>query len=339
MINKDIYAVLLAGGKGTRLWPLSMEGYSKPFIRFGKRKLLLEDVIERTQGIVYRKNIVIVIDKAKAKLLRRFTKGIPKKNILIEPFGRNTASAIGLAAINLKPESLMVVFPADQFIENLGNFKKTIKEGLNFIKDRKEALLCLGTVPTGISESFGYIKVSKSVTGNIFCAGKFVEKPSLAKAGKFLRNPDYLWNAGIFIFRAGAILEAIKKCAPLLYKNLQRIKKDKRNILRAYSQMKNISIDYQIMEKTKNLYCLKGKFRWQDIGNWVSLDKLFKKDREGNICVGKVSLVGVSNSIVYNSGKHTIGAIGLKDMVIVHTDNGTLVCAKRDAEKVKQLIR
>lgn len=338
-MNKDVYAVLLAGGKGTRLWPLSMEGYSKPFIRFGKRKLLLEDAIERMQGIVGRKNIVIVVDKAKAKLLRRFTKGIPKKNVLIEPFGRNTASAIGLASINLKPEDLMVVLPADQFIENLGNFKKRMREGLDFIKDREDALLCLGTVPTGISESFGYIKVSKSVKGNIFCAEKFVEKPSLAKAGKFLKNPAYLWNAGVFIFRAGTILEAIKKCAPLLYKNLQRIKKDKRNILRAYSRMKNISIDYQIMEKTKNLYCLKGKFRWQDIGNWVSLDKLFRKDKQGNVCVGKAALVGVSNSIVYNTGKHTIGAIGLKDMVIAHTDNGTLVCTKRDAERVKQLVR
>ncbi len=339
MINKDVYAVLLVGGKGTRLWPLSTEVYSKPFICFGKRKTLIENAVNRMKKIVGRKNVIIVVDKAKVKLLKKFTKGIPERNILIEPFGRNTASAVGLAAINLRGESLMVVLPADQLMENLGNFKKTIKEGLNFIRGRKEALLCFGTVPRCISESFGYIKVSKSVTGNIFCTEKFIEKPSLAKAGKFLKNPDYLWNAGIFVFRAEAILEAIKKCAPLLYKNLQRIKKDKRNISRAYSQMKNISIDYQIMEKTKNLYCVRGKFSWQDIGNWASLGNLFKKDKKGNICVGKAVKIGVSNSIIYNSGKHTIGAIGLKDMVVVHTDNGTLVCSKKDAERVKELVK
>lgn len=335
---KDVYAILLAGGKGTRLWPLSTEECTKSFMRFGKSRLLIEDSVKRARAITGNENILIVTDRAKAPLSGRI-KNLGRKNIIVEPFGRNTASAIGLAAINLRPESIMAVFPTDNLVVDTDKFRKAIEEGINFLRSRSEALLCVGTIPRYLSGSFGYIKLADNIKGQVFSIDRFIEKPSIDKAKTFLKNPNFLWNAGIFIFRAGTILAAMGKYAPLLYMNLMRIKKNKSSIDSAYSEMKNISIDYQIMEKAKNLYCVKGNFTWHDIGNWSSLGRFFKMDKNKNICIGKVKLIDVYDSLVYNTEKKPIGAIGLKGVIIVNTDKGALVCGKKDAERVKELVK
>jgi len=332
-MKKDVYACLLAGGKGTRLWPLSTETCSKSFISIGGRKPLAEEAIDRLKGFVSKKNILIVVDEAQKKYL----KGIRGKNILVEPFGRSTASAVGLAAIELKPDDIMVVLPTDSLIGNRKSFIKSLKEGVAFIR-KENALLCVGIKPHKASVLYGHIKVGKAKEKGIYPIVKFIEKPKEKKAKALFKTRKYLWNAGIYIFKAGDILLAIKKHAPLLYRELNRIKRNKNLKRSAYLRMKNVSIDYQIIEKAKNLYCVKGDFKWQDLGSWNSVASLFKSDKKGNYFFGNINLEDTKNSIIYNSRKRTLDAVGLRDKILVNTENGVLFCNRKDAERLKELV-
>jgi len=334
-----IYAVFLAGGRGTRLWPLSKEDCPKSIIRFGGNKTLLGDSINRIKNIVGIKNIRIVTDMRKAGLILNSIKNLSKENMIIEPFGRNTASAAGLAAINLEEDSIMALLPTDQVVIGVTRYIDTIKKSLEFVNRHHDVLLCVGTKPEAASTSFGYIKIGKIVEKDIFMVNRFIEKPGREAAGEFCKKRDYLFNAGIFIFKAKTILEAIKKYAPKLSGHLEIIKNNKKMLKAAFSKMEDVSIDYQIMEKAKNIYCIKGSFSWHDIGNWSRLDRLFKKDRRGNIIIGKTKLLGVYDSVIFNSSLRILGAIGLRNMIVAQTENGTLVCGREDAEKVKNLAK
>ncbi|MBL7155887.1 MAG: mannose-1-phosphate guanylyltransferase [Candidatus Omnitrophica bacterium] len=336
-MKKDVYAILLAGGKGSRLWPLSTGNYSKSFVRIASKKPLITETIERLKGIIGKKNIIIVVDKRQARLIRKFAGGIPKRNIIVEPFGRSTASAVGLAAINLGPKSVMAILPTDALIKDPRAFTKTIKSAVSFAR-KNAALLCVGIKPRSASSAYGYIKVKSRPKGNIYSVDKFIEKPSVKKAAGLIKNKNCLWNAGMFVFKAEDILEAMRKHAPSLYRRLQRIKMRNCSKQAAYAKMKNVSIDYQVIEKAKNLYCVKGNFSWSDLGSWNSLEALgLKPDKNKNISFGKTTLINTYNSIVYNTEKENLGVVGLRGMIVARTKNGTLICDKKDAEKVKKL--
>ena len=333
----SVYAVLLAGGKGTRLWPLSTPERSKSFIRIGKSRPLIEEVRNRLRGLIPEKNLVIVVNKTQEKLARSIMRGVPKKNILVEPFGRSTASAAGLAAIELEDEDIMAVLPTDALIKDGNAFRKALREAIRFVRAQDGVMMSVGVTPTAPSTAYGYIKLRSRIKGKIYSTNKFIEKPTGRLAARLIKRRDLVWNAGIFIFKAKDFLNACRAHAPILYRELSRIKKNKKGKLAAYRRMKNVSIDYQIMEKAKNLYCAKGAFSCHDLGNWRSAMKLLKKDKKGNAVFGKTTLVDTRNSIVYNTQKSTLGVIGLADTIVVSTKNGTLVCAKKDAEKVKRL--
>ena len=336
-MKRNIYACFLAGGKGTRLWPLSVKGSSKSFIKIGTRRPLITEAINRLSGLVDKKHILVVVDKSQEKLARGFTLGIPRKNILVEPFGRSTASAVGLAAINLKADDVMMVLPTDALIEDAVSFRKTIKEAAYFADSKKNALISIGIKPGWASTAYGYIKPGKRIHGQVYLIDRFTEKPSAKKARSFLRNGNYLWNAGIFVFTSGAIREAIKTHAPVLHRELCSISRSKKNIKKAYGRMKNVSIDYQVMEKAKTLYCVRGKFEWKDIGSWVSMGKIFKKDKKKNVVFGKVKLIDTEDSIIYNSEKTELAVVGLKKVIVAKTKDGTLVSAKAYSERIKEL--
>jgi len=339
---RNVYIVLLAGGKGTRLWPLSRENYSKSFIRIGQRIPLIKETIERLKGLVPTKNIIIVVDKKQVSLLRKTVKGIPRKNILVEPFGRSTASAVGLAALNLRKDYLMAVLPTDAFIKGKVRFKSTLKKAFKFALSKDDTIFCIGIKPKMASIGYGYIKLKKRVKNNIFKVDKFVEKPNKLKAKKYLRSGKYLWNAGMFLFKAGTIERAIKRYAPSLSRELSRIKKNKKNIKSAYSRMKDVSIDYQIMEKVKNLYCVVASFEWYDIGSWKSVKELYrefggKRDKKKNVMFGKTRLLETKNTLVYNASRQEIGVFGMEDAIVVNTDDEILVTKLEEAESVKKM--
>lgn len=342
-MNKTrVCAVLLAGGEGTRLWPLSTGSFSKSFVRIADKKPLVQRTIERLGGFIDKKDILIVVDKRQKPAVRKTVKGIPGKNILAEPFGRSTASASGLAAIALRPEDIMVVLPTDSLIKETPLFRNAVKKAVDFIRNTENVIVCFGIKPKGPSTAYGYIKVEPRGNRGIYPVDRFIEKPTETIAEKLVKKPVYLWNAGMFVFRAGDILNAMKKHAPVLHRELMRIKKDRKKKTAAYSRMRNVSIDYQVMEKAENLYCVKAGFNWQDLGNWENVGRMFsvlggKKDKKGNVLFGKVRLLDTRGSVIYNSSRKRLALIGLKGMIVVHTENGTLVCRKKDAEKVKAL--
>ncbi|MFH1380631.1 MAG: sugar phosphate nucleotidyltransferase [Candidatus Omnitrophota bacterium] len=333
----NTYAVFLAGGKGTRLWPLSTPNFSKSFVSIENKKPLIEESINRLKGVIPKKNIIIVVDKAQKKHLKKFVKGIPSGNILVEPFGRSTASAVGLAAIKLKPDDVMLILPTDAMIENPLGFKNALKKGINFAKKPQPSLICVGIKPREPKTAYGYINIGPSSKSGVYPIRRFIEKPKRNLALKLIKNPSNLWNAGMFIFKVKDILEAIKKHAPLLYRELKVIKKSKKKIIQAYSRMKNVSIDYQIMEKANNLFCVKGDFCWRDLGSWKSVGEFLKHDKLGNASFGNLKLIDAKGSIVYNTQKKYVGVAGLKDIVVINTENGVLICRKQDTERVKEL--
>ena len=336
-MKKDVYAVILAGGKGTRLWPLSKKGVSKSFISIAGKKPMVLETVERIRGLVEKEHMIFVVDYAQKKALKSAIKGISKQNILLEPYGRSTASAVGLAAIRLPRRSILVVLPTDAMVDNPGRFKQTLKKGIDFVRAKEGSMICVGIKPNGPSSAYGYIKVGSRLKEGIYAIDRFVEKPTKRKAEALIKQTHYLWNAGIFVFRAGDILSAMRKYSPELYRQLDRIKNNQKTITDAYSRMRNISIDFQIMEKAENLYCVKANFGWSDLGSWVSMEELFGKDRQGNVSFGNVKLEDTKNSFIYNSGEPVIGVVGADNMIIVRTSNGMLVCSKKDAEKVKRL--
>lgn len=336
-LKSKIRAVLLAGGKGTRLWPLSTARFSKAYVNIGNNRAMISRSIERAARLAGEENIYIVVDKDQKGKLKEFTSAAINKNIITEPFGRSTASAIGLAAIEIPPEDIMLVLPTDSFIRNDKEFYKTVKEGIAFARKNNDALMCVGIVPDRPSSAYGYIKIKNNISGSVFSVDKFTEKPSPTKAARFAKNRRYLWNAGIFIFRAGAILSAMRTYSPELFSALQNIRKNRRKITGIYEKMKSVSIDYQIMEKAKDLYCVKGQFAWRDLGNWDNVGKLLKKDKYGNNIFGKAILLDTTNSVIYNSERKAMGVNGLDSVVVINTKNGILISARKNVENVKQV--
>jgi len=336
-MKSKVYAVILAGGKGTRLWPLSKKGRSKSFVEIASRRPMIVDTVERLKGLIEKKDVLFVIDKGQEKNLKSILKWVKNKNVVLEPFGRSTASAVGLAAISVDPESILVVLPTDASIDKPGLFRKTIRNGVEFIKKNKGAMVCFGVKTKDPSVSYGYIKTGRRIGGPIFTIDRFIEKPGSKKAKKLIEEGDCFWNAGIFIFRAADILDAMRKHAKGLYAELERIRENKKDIKKAYSRMRDISIDCQIMEKTRNLYCVLVDFGWHDLGNWLNLEGYFEKDRGHNISYGDVRIRHSHNISVYNFEKGTIGVVGARDIVVAHTDSGILICDKKQVEKVKEL--
>ena len=333
--KNKVYSVFMVGGKGKRLWPLSSKGCSKTFAPIGKRQPLILDSIKRVKKISPFAEVRFVVDKEHVSILKKTIKKITSKNIITEPFGRNTASAIGYAAINLPEDSIMAVFPSDASVDSDLKFTKTIKKGINFVNKNNKAIVCVGVKPDHPSIEYGYIECKGD--NNICKVKNFTEKPTLLKAKKFSKSNNMFWNAGIFIFKTKTILEAIKKHAPKLHEKLMLIKKDKKNLVKEYKTMDNISIDYQIMEKYEQIYCVKSDFKWSDVGTWKTISDLFQPNKQSNILLGQNKLIDCNNVCIYGLDDKKIAIIGINNAVVVNTKEGLLVCDKNKIDKVNDI--
>ena len=319
------------------MWPLSKKGVSKSFLKLKSRKTIIEEIVRRFRGVTGEENVLFVVDKAQAGVLRVTFKHLPARNVIVEPFGRNTASAVGLAAVKAAPDDILVIMPTDALIEDGKKFRQAVTRAVDFVQGCEGKIVCIGVEPTEAATAYGYIKILRPLGHGIYCVDKFVEKPSPAMARKFVSEKRYLWNAGIFVARAKDILAAMKKHAPKLYKKLDIIRRHPSRTAKAYAAMKNRSIDYQLLEKMDDLYCVRADFKWIDIGNWVSMAGLYGKSSSGNAKFGDVHFIDTSDSFVYNSGTTPIGVLGMDNVVIVRTNNGVLVCGKEYAQRVRDL--
>ena len=362
----NLYAVILAGGSGTRFWPLSRETCPKQMLQIVGEDTLLRQTIRRINGFVPPENIWIVTTEDKAQDLRfhiealgPFTKKI---QIIQEPVGRNTAPAIGLAAIYLNhlfPESVMIVMPSDHAIPDTEKFLDNLRRAVRGAKEGY--LVTLGIIPGRPETGYGYIKIDASLKVKLRGLHKvesFFEKPDLEIAESYLSDGSYFWNSGIFVWKTSAILSEIQTHLPSLCNTLKEIesllfathKPDKLNQpsipLSAipnpqwstlYANLETVSIDYGIMERSHNTLMVPATFQWSDLGSWSALDEIIEKDGAGNILKGNTIDIGSQNSIIF-SGERLIATIGLKDMVVVDTPDATLVTPKEKVQEVSKIV-
>jgi mannose-1-phosphate guanylyltransferase/mannose-6-phosphate isomerase len=365
--NPSLHAVILAGGSGTRFWPLSRETCPKQMLQVVGEDSLLRQTIKRINGLVPPENIWIVTtaDKAQDMRFHLDALGSQAKEIqfISEPTGKNTAPAIGLAAMminHLFPESTMIVMPSDHAIPDQEKFIDDLKVAIEGAK--QDNLVTFGIKPTKPETGYGYIKIdnsSKAKMNGLVKVERFVEKPNLETAKAYLSNGMYFWNSGIFVWKTSTILSEIQKYLPSLYNALKQIerflfepnqlnklnepnKPKQPNKLSApcamlYANLKSISIDYGVMERSQNVLMVPATFKWSDLGSWTALDDMIVKNDSGNILKGNAVDLGSQNSTIF-AGERVIATIGLKDMVVVDTADATLVTTKERAQEVKKIV-
>jgi len=348
---KPIYAVILAGGSGTRFWPLSREATPKQMLKvFGDRTMIQHTAL-RLGGLVPDNNLVIVTGrKYEYDISRQMAEvcNASKIKVLAEPVGRNTAPAIGLAAISIKkksPDAVMVVMPSDHVILHDARFREIISAAAGLAEEGY--LTTIGIVPNRPETGYGYIQrgpaVLKSRQTPGFRVKRFVEKPDLKKAKTYLASGDYFWNSGIFIWRVKDILAEIRRQMPDLHEGLVRIEKamGKKNeqevITSVFNKLPSVSVDYGIMEHAPKVAVLPADMGWSDVGSWLALEEITEADSSGNIISGNVIDIGSKGTIV-QGGKRLVATIGLKGIVVVDTPDATLVCSKDRTQDVKMVV-
>ena len=344
-----VKAVIIAGGRGERFWPKSRIRTPKQLLPIASKKSMIYETVKRISPLVKPEDILIIARKGLGTRIKKELPKIPTKNIISEPFGRDTAAAVGLGAILAEkkdPDSVMIILPADHVIGEPQKFLKTLKVASKAARDT-DNLVTMGIKPTRPETGYGYIEIGSRVKGQglrgVYRVKRFTEKPNREEALKFIKSGRYLWNSGMFIWRTSVILEAMRKHVPKLYRGLLEIQKalgtskEKKVIEKIYRKLDKISIDYGIMEKAKNTLVVEADYLWDDVGNWQALERILSRDREGNITQGQICSLDTKDSIIL-SDKRMVGTIGLKDLIVVSTGDATLVCPKDRAQEVKKLV-
>jgi len=329
-----VKAVIMAGGKGERFWPLSREKFPKQLLSLTGKKSLLQETVERIQPLIPPRDILVVTRRPLARLIERQLPQVPRRNIISEPVGRNTGPCICLATKKIKEDAIMIVLPADHIIKPRGKFLDTLKKAITLAGETGN-LITIGVKPIYPVTGYGYIEAGNKEKHQAFRVRRFVEKPDKKKAERFIKTGRFFWNSGMFVWKKSVILEAIRKYMPSLYQRLQMI--SSKNINRLYPKLPNISIDYGIMEKANNSLVIPADFFWEDLGSWESLDKFLLRDRKKNAIAGRVSVMDTENCIMVNK-KGLLSTIGVSNIIIVSTDDVTLVFPKGKGQQVKKLV-
>ncbi len=342
----SVYSVILAGGSGTRFWPLSRAARPKQFLALASQAPLLVDTARRISSLSPPRQTFVSCGAAHARAVRRLLKFLPAQNILVEPVARNTAPAIGLAATQVAsrdPGAVMQVLPADHAVADAERFVECLSAAARLAN--QGSLVTLGIRPTRPETGYGYIQLGEPIGSEAFQVRAFVEKPDAPTAVGYLESGQYLWNAGIFVFRADAILGAIRQHLPELAEALARIARTigKRGyapaVAREFGKLGSVSIDFGVMEKADNLAVVRGDFGWSDLGSFASLPEVRRADERGNVVSGEVAaMVECENCVVF-AGKRPLALAGLSDMVVIDADDVVLVVPKQKSQKVRDVVQ
>ncbi len=344
-----MYAVIMAGGIGTRFWPRSREEHPKQLLRILGNRTLIQSTVDRLTSLIDLKDIFIVTTHKYQHMIHEQLPNISGKNFINEPKGRNTAPCIGLAALfieRMNPDAVMAVLPADHHIKNEKQFLQ-ILAAAEKVAASVDCLVTIGIQPTFPSTGYGYIqfndlmqKIDKIPYYNV---KTFAEKPDSNTAIRFLESGDFLWNSGMFIWKTKTILKEIEQSLPELYDGLMEIKKslgtNKQDevIHKVYCQIKSISIDYGVMEDATKVCVLKGDFGWSDVGSWDEVFKITQKGEHGIVSIGDHFSYQCQNCLIDVPDKF-VATVGVDDLIIVDTEDALLVCHRDRAQDVKELV-
>ena len=349
--QSELIPVILSGGAGTRLWPVSRRAHPKPFMELVDGETLAEKTLLRAKAVAGNAPVITVTSRDYYFYMRDLYTGVTGTNsnnmFLLEPMGRNTAPAIALAAMSVRDKvdenASLLVLPADHLIANLSNFETSVKEATEL--SEKGYLVTFGIYPTHAETGYGYIRQGEALTRNGgYKVAEFVEKPDESTAKKYLESGEYHWNSGMFCFQAKTYLDSLQRYAPEVYEAVNRVwratEKSSSPIefpAEVFAECPSISIDYAVMEKAENTAVVASNFGWSDIGSWKAISELYESDEAGNRIKGKAVMVGSTDCFV-QSDERVVAAVGLKGMVIVDTGDAVLVADQNHAQDVKEVV-
>lgn len=344
-------ALVMAGGKGERFWPLSTEEKPKQFLNLLGKDTMIQMTVNRLRKFIPPERIFIVTIKDYVGLVMEQLPFIKKENIIVEPCGKNTAPCIGLSTLiigRIFPDSTLVIVPSDHLIVKEELFRDSVQAAYEFVSSGKEAIVTLGVTPARLETGYGYIKYDKTAGTEKNRQGfsfrkvaYFKEKPDKKTAEKYLSEGNFLWNSGIFIWRTSLILNLIKQHLPNLYNQLSAVVSDGgevngKMLEENYKHLESISVDHGILEKTNNIFVLPVEFGWDDIGTWKAFERYQNKDEDDNICLGKIENFGGRNNIII-SGKKPVITVGVNDLLVVETEQVIFIGKKESIENITEI--
>lgn len=343
------YAVIMAGGKGERFWPLSTSKHPKQLLALVGDKPLIAQAVDRLDGLIPPENVFVVTNADLVEATQKAAPMLPPENIVGEPIGRDTAAAVacGGALVAAKdPTAVFAVLTADQVMGDLDIFKATLKGGMD-LAEQNEILVTIGIQPTFPSTGFGYIEsgaeFAKTEGVQFKKAARFVEKPALAKAQEYLASGKFFWNSGMFIWSVPTLGKAFAAHCPVMKTLMDELTvyaqrgEIFQGLEKIYPTLGKISVDYALMEKADNIVMACGTFAWDDVGSWPALESHFSKDEGGNTLIGNCQQIDSSGNIIYSKDRLT-AVIGAENLVVVQAEGVTLVCPKEHAQDIKKMV-
>ena len=349
-----MYIVMMAGGIGSRFWPRSRAALPKQLINIFGGSSMLQMTYERVADFVDNENILVITNIDLVEIVKKQLPDLPEKNIIGEPFGRNTAPCVALAAEIIKlrtgsDEEVMVVLPADHLIEDKSNFRKTIEAAAKYAS-QNDCLITLGIKPAYPETGYGYIQKDKRLPGidhyehKVYRVKTFAEKPNRETAEVFLKSGDFLWNSGMFIWMVKSVMREIDEQLPALSEALKKVRGKLKGdsfdeaILDVYSKIKSISIDYGIMENAEKVCVLETMFDWNDVGSWEAVYNISEKDKHNNAIISRDAVLKDAKNNYVHSAKKLVALVNVENLVVVETDDALLICNKDDSQRVKEIV-
>ena len=340
----NVFTVIMAGGSGTRFWPLSRSSLPKQFLPLTSKQPLIAETMKRMSGLSTPSRTSVVCGAKHAALVKKALPKLPKQNVVVEPEARNTAPAIALACAHVAhqdPNGIIVVLPSDQHVADVAAFQKSVEEAVRVAQTG--FIVTLGIKPTRPETGYGYIRLGEPMSGEARKVAAFAEKPNFETAQGYLVSGDYLWNAGIFVFRADVMLAAFASHMPELVKPLEAIRaawgtrKAAAVLAREFKKMPATSIDYGVAERAPNIAVVPSSCGWSDVGSFNALPDVRPHDANGNVSEGEALVIDSSGCVVLG-GKKLIAVVGMKDVVVVDAGDAFLVLPKDKCQDVRKVV-